>query len=46
MFEAILNAVKAYSTVIIHRHNKPDGDAMGSQVGLKHILLRNFPERK
>lgn len=46
MFEAILAQIKAYDTIIIHRHNKPDGDAIGSQVGLKHILLENFPEKK
>jgi len=45
MFEAILAELKAYDTVIIHRHNKPDGDALGSQIGLKHILRENFPEK-
>ena len=45
MFEAILQAVKAYNKIIIHRHNRPDGDAMGSQLGLKHLILENFPEK-
>ena len=45
MFEDILQAIKAYDTIIIHRHNRPDGDALGSQIGLKHILLENFPEK-
>jgi phosphoesterase RecJ-like protein len=45
MFEAILAELKAYDTIIIHRHSKPDGDALGSQIGLKHILLENFPEK-
>ncbi len=45
MFENILQAIKEYDTVIIHRHSRPDGDAMGSQIGLKHILLENFPEK-
>ena len=45
MFEQILNEIKKYNTIIIHRHNKPDGDAMGSQIGLKHILQENFPEK-
>lgn len=45
MFEAILNAIKSYNTIIIHRHNKPDGDALGSQIGLKHIIRENFPEK-
>jgi len=46
MFEAILAELKSYDTVIIHRHSKPDGDALGSQIGLKHILKENFPEKK
>ena len=44
-FEAILNDVKAFDTIIIHRHNRPDGDAMGSQIGMKHILKENFPDK-
>lgn len=43
MFEAILEKIKAFDTIILHRHHKPDGDALGSQVGMKHILLENFP---
>ena len=46
MFEKILEAVKAYDTIIIHRHTSPDGDAMGSQIGLKNILKDNFPNKK
>lgn len=45
MFEAVLEAVKAYGRIIIHRHNRPDGDAMGSQLGMKHLILTNFPEK-
>lgn len=44
-FEAILAEVKAHDTIILHRHSRPDGDAMGSQIGLKHILKENFPEK-
>lgn len=43
MFEDILQAIQSYDTIIIHRHSRPDGDALGSQIGLKHILLENFP---
>lgn len=46
MFEAILNEIKAFDTIILHRHSRPDGDAMGSQIGTKHLLLENFPEKK
>ena len=43
MFEAIKKAIEEHETVIIHRHATPDGDAMGSQVGLKHLIKENYP---
>ena len=43
MFTDILQAIREYETIIIHRHSRPDGDALGSQIGMKHILLENFP---
>ncbi len=46
MFETIMQAIAEYPCVIIHRHSRPDGDALGSQIGLKHILLENFPEKQ
>ena len=46
MFEAILNEIKKYDRIIIHRHKNPDGDALGSQIGLKHIILDNFPGKE
>lgn len=46
MFEQILAEVKAFDRIIIHRHARPDGDALGSQIGLKHILKENFPEKQ
>ena len=46
MFTKILQAIKEYETIIIHRHNNPDGDAMGSQIGLKEIIKTNFPEKQ
>ena len=46
MFTDILNEIKQYNRIILHRHTKPDGDAMGSQIGLKHILKENFPEKE
>ena len=45
MFEAILNAIETHDTIIIHRHNRPDGDAMGSQIGLKHTILETYPNK-
>lgn len=34
--------IKAYDTIIIHCHQRPDPDAIGSQVGLKEILKQTF----
>ena len=45
MFEAVLDCIKNYDTIIIHRHSRPDGDAMGSQIGMKNIILENFPDK-
>lgn len=45
MFQNILQLIRDFDTIIIHRHHKPDGDAMGSQIGMKHILKENFPEK-
>lgn len=46
MFEAVLQAIKDADRIIIHRHTRPDGDAMGSQIGLKRLIEDNFPEKK
>ncbi len=43
MFEQVLKAISDHQVIIIHRHTNPDGDALGSQIGLKHIILANFP---
>ena len=46
MFEQILNQIGNYNRIIIHRHKNPDGDALGSQIGLYLILRENFPEKE
>ncbi len=46
MFEAILEKIKKYDRIIIHRHTNPDGDALGSQIGLKNIILDSFPGKE
>lgn len=45
MFTELFEKIKRNDTIIIHRHLNPDGDALGSQIGLKNILLDNFPNK-
>lgn len=45
-YGTFIQKIKAYSVIVIHRHSKPDGDAIGSQIGLKEALLLNFPNKK
>ncbi|HZG70519.1 MAG TPA: bifunctional oligoribonuclease/PAP phosphatase NrnA [Chondromyces sp.] len=42
----ILEKIKQYETIIVHRHVRPDPDAYGSQGGLVEILRTSFPEKK
>ena len=46
MFKKIIEAIEKYDRIIIHRHTNPDGDAIGSQVGLKNILKENYPQKE
>ena len=41
----ILNKIKEYSKIIIFRHFRPDGDAVGSTKGLQRILKLTYPEK-
>lgn len=43
--EHILNKIKEYNTIIIHGHYRPDGDCIGSQYGLMHIIKATYPEK-
>ncbi|GEP22582.1 DHH family phosphoesterase [Lentilactobacillus diolivorans] len=43
--DQILNAIKKYQTIIIHRHKRPDPDAIGSQMGLAQIIQASFPSK-
>lgn len=44
--EKIIQTIKEYDTIIIHRHVRPDPDALGSQAGLKEIIKQSFPHKK
>ena len=41
----ILETVKAYDRIVIFRHFRPDGDAVGSTKGLAGILRLSYPEK-
>lgn len=43
---AILAQIKAADTIIIHRHQRPDPDAFGSQFGLAELIKTSFPEKQ
>ncbi|MGY4104087.1 DHH family phosphoesterase [Ignavigranum ruoffiae] len=44
--EKFIKLVSSYETIIIHRHQRPDPDALGSQLGLKHLLSKAFPQKR
>lgn len=44
--EMILGRIREYKRIIISRHVRPDGDAIGSTQGLKEILRLTFPEKE
>ena len=46
MFENARSLIEKYSRIIIHRHGNPDGDAIGSQVGMKQLILANYPNKE
>lgn len=45
MFEKIIEEIKRHDTIILHRHSHPDGDALGSQIGLRKLIEDNFPDK-
>ena len=42
----ILDKIKEYNKIILFRHFRPDGDAIGSTKGLAAILKATFPEKE
>ena len=45
MYDNIIELIEKHDTIIIHRHKNPDGDALGSQLGLKRLIELNFPNK-
>lgn len=46
MKRKFFDAIKEYDTIIIHRHSRPDLDAIGSQRGLALTLKHAYPNKK
>lgn len=45
-FDSIYAEIVKHPIIIIHRHIRPDPDALGSQGGLAHLLRQAFPEKE
>lgn len=41
----ILAEIKKWNKIIIHRHERSDPDALGSQIGLAELIQTSFPEK-
>ena len=46
MFNKTIALIEKYDRIIIHRHKNPDGDAVGSQLGLYHIIKDTYPHKE
>ncbi|WP_026671608.1 DHH family phosphoesterase [Alkalihalobacterium bogoriense] len=46
MIRHILDKIEEYETIIIHRHERPDPDAIGSQAGLAALIQDTYNQKK
>lgn len=46
IYKKIIHQIENHDTIILHRHERPDMDAVGSQYGLALILRENFPNKR
>lgn len=44
--KVIFEKIKAYDRIVIFRHKRPDGDAVGSTLGLRGILKLSYPKKE
>ncbi len=44
--QELMEKIKQYDTIMIHRHRSPDFDAIGSQMALKEMLKLNYPMKQ
>ena len=43
IYRKIYKEIKKHDRIVIARHIGPDPDALGSQFGLKELILNTFP---
>ena len=43
--KAVLDKIKQYDKIVIFRHKRPDGDAVGSTKGLRDVLRATYPNK-
>lgn len=46
MIKEIINKIEEFQKIIILRHIRPDGDCIGSSLGLKEIIKESFPSKE
>ncbi len=46
LYREALALIEQYDIIILHRHKMPDGDAIGSQLGLRNLLKHNYPKKQ
>ncbi|GAF64331.1 phosphoesterase [Bacillus sp. TS-2] len=46
MLKEIINDILEAKTIVIHRHERPDPDAIGSQLGLKTLIQSMDPKKE
>lgn len=45
MFKALKSFIESHETITIFSHIYPDGDAIGSVVGLRELIKQNYPNK-
>ncbi len=45
-FYQFRSLIEQFDSIVIFRHCRPDGDAVGSQLGLKSFLSDNYPDKQ
>ena len=45
-FKEIEKIIANNDSIVIYRHVNPDYDAFGGQLGLKHLIMDNWPDKK